>query len=149
MNLELRPSGFDSPVSTSQFPLPSLHFPVCTSRFPVCISHFLFSSLHFPVSSFQFPVSSFQFPVSNFQFPVSSFQFPIPSFQFPVSNHGTSRVSACGTISNVAGSVPTSSPSSSKRMASPATWAAQQSLRVSTSSTSPRRKCWRARTRPA
>jgi len=128
MNLELRPSGFHSPVSTSLLTLPSLHF---------------------PFSTFYSPVSTFHFPFSNFHFPFSSFNFRVSIFQSPVSNHGTSRVSASGTISNVAGSVPTSSPSSSKRMASPATWAAQQSLRVFTSSTSPRWKCWRARTRPA
>ena len=147
-------SSFSSPVSLFPRRFSSFDFPVFSFRlapyacqFPVSSFQFRFSNFEFRLSSIQFPTCPLRLPVPSSQFPVSSFDFRISIFDFPV--HGTSRVTASGTISNVAGSVPTSSPSSSKRMASPATWAAQQSLRVSTSSTSPRWKCWRARTRPA
>ena len=47
-----------------------------------------------------------------------------PESQVPKRSHGTSSVSASGTTSNVAGSVPTNSPSSSKRIGFPGTLAA-------------------------
>src|SRR5208337_4619212 len=119
----LQPSIFDFRVSIFDFPVSCFTF-----RPSLCISHLLFSF---------------------FEFRFSIFEFRFSIFDFRLSPHGTSSVSASGTISNVAGSIPTSSPSSSKRMASPAAWAAQQSLRVSTSSTSPSWKCRRARTQAA